>query len=61
MARVLSSPDDLDAFAAFLLRGFAAEPLQFYLALEDFHRAAIQAVLDKGKPPRGDIWSRERG
>ena len=31
------------------------------LALEDFHRAAIQAVLDKGKPPRGDIWSRERG
>ena len=31
------------------------------LALDDMHRAAIRAVLDKGAAPRGDIWSRERG
>ena len=46
MARVLSSPDDLDAFAAFLLRGFAAEPLQFYLALDAFARDQLPAGAD---------------
>ena len=46
MLRVLSSPDDLDAFAAFLLRGFAAEPLQFYLALDAFARDQLPAGAD---------------
>ena len=31
------------------------------LKLSDDHRAAIAGVLARGRPPAGDIWSRERG
>ena len=31
------------------------------LRLADAHRARVSAVLARGAPPVGDIWSRERG
>jgi hypothetical protein len=29
--------------------------------LDDGDAASLQAVLDRGQPPQGDIWSHERG
>lgn len=37
--RVLKSPADLEDFTAFLMREFASEPLQFYIALQEFSAA----------------------
>ena len=36
MAKVLGNDEDLADFAGFLMRAFAEEPLQFYMAVDDF-------------------------